>query len=93
MKESIEEKIEGIVNDVLDMDPMNPNFNPGELEYRERQFRVGSQFMRDKNMNERIKTGQMIRIVGMVTSDPETREQYIKATTPGMIPDLKNRPE
>jgi hypothetical protein len=35
----------------------------------------------------------MIRIIGMVTTDQETREQYIKATTPGMIPDLKNRPK
>lgn len=93
MGKSIDQKLEMIVNDVLDMDPKSAEFNPGELEYRSTQFRIGSQFVRDRNMNERIKVGQMIRVIGMIATTPEAREEYVRKTAPGMIADLLSRPK
>lgn len=93
MGKTVDEKLETIVNDVLDMDPTDAGFNPGELEYRATQFRIGSQFIRDRNMNERIKVGQMIRVIGMIATTPEAREEYVRKTAPGMIADLRSRPK
>lgn len=93
MEKTVDEKLETIVNDVLDMDPKDKAFNPGELEYRATQFRIGSQFIRDRNMNDRIKIGQMIRVIGMIATTPEAREEYVRKTAPGMIADLRTRPK
>ena len=93
MEDNIENKVEKIVEEVLDMNPSEKGFNPGVLDYKERQFRVGSTFLRDRDKNKRIKVGQTIRIIGMITADPEIRKEYIRQTQPQLLPDLRSRPK
>ena len=93
MSDKIETKLETLVEEVLGMEPEEKGFKPKVLEYRERQFRIGAQFLRDKNMNDRIKVGQMLRVVAMITQDPEVRKEYIKASQPKMLPQLESRPK
>jgi hypothetical protein len=93
MSEEIEERVEKLVMDTLDMNPMEKGFNPGLMEYNERKFSMAQRFLSDRKKYGAIEKGQRLRAIGMAFSNPELRESYIRATQPEMLPQLENRPK
>jgi hypothetical protein len=93
MEQNVESKVESIVEKVLDMNPEDKEFSAEAFAVRVQQAKIGMTYNRDKNQNERIKQGQMIRVIGMIASSPEAREKYIEATQPGLLPALQTRPK
>ena len=89
----METRVEQIVESVLDMDPDSPGFRAESFDVRMKQAKVGMTFSRNRNQNDRIKQGQRLRMIGMISRDPEMRKQYIQATKPGELPDLRDRPK
>ena len=93
MEKDISKKVETIVSSLLEMDPGAEDFKMASFEVRVKQASVGLAYNRDLTMNERIKQGQMLRIIGMISTDPEVREQYIRDTQPSFPQKLLNRPK
>jgi len=93
METDISKKVESIVSRLLDMDPSAEDFTMTGFEVRVKQANVGLSYNRDTAMNERIKQGQMLRIIGMISTDPEVREQYIRDTQPSLPLKLLGRPK
>jgi hypothetical protein len=50
---------------------------------------VGIKVRHDQKVEERENRNQVLRAISMAFNDPKIREQYIKASAPKMLPDLK----
>ena len=46
------------------------------------QTKLGMNYIRDREIMKRVNSGQMIRIVNLIASDPKERAEYIKASMP-----------
>jgi len=46
------------------------------------QTKLGMTYIRDRDIMKRVNSGQMIRIVNLIASDPKERANYIKASMP-----------
>lgn len=53
------------------------------------QAKLGMTYIRDREIMKRVNSGQMIRIVNLITSNPEERANYIKASMPEMTLQLE----
>jgi len=91
-----EEKVMGLADDkaleFLQLDPISKGFNPGLFDYKMKQAIFGFRAKREITLNRRMEIDQRLRAVRMAINDPSDRADYIRATAPKLLPDLKMRP-
>lgn len=78
--------------DFLTMDPGSKDFNREVFDARERQVNVGFKLVREANVQERTIRDQTLRAIRIVAGTPELREEYIRASMPKLLPELRGRP-
>lgn len=55
---------------------------PEEFDIRLQQAKIGMIYVRDREIMKRVNSGQMIRVITLITQDPATRKDYITAAMP-----------
>jgi len=94
--ESNEEKVMELADkkalDFLQLDPASKDFKPGLFDYGMKQAIFGFRAKREITLNRRMEIDQRLRAVRMAIGDPKDRAEYIRATAPKLLPDLKARP-
>jgi hypothetical protein len=73
------------VEDLLTF-PIDDKTNKDHFEMQAQKAKVGMTYERDRRMAESIAAGQVIRVVHMISSTPEEKARYIKASMPKLIP-------
>jgi len=80
------------VVEFLRIDVQGKEFNQDRFDNLERQANVGHKVKREVNVHQRTQQDQFLRVVRLIGTTPEMREQYIRASQPKMLPQLKARP-
>lgn len=74
----IEEKLKATILDILDVDVSG--YDVQTFRNKVLQAKVAMEYLRDIDVNFRIRLAQKLRIVSMVTSDAPERKQIIRET-------------
>jgi hypothetical protein len=84
---AILERAEEAVMDFLRVDARNVKAEEfGRLQAK---ANIGIKVRHDEKVEARENRNQVLRAISMAFNDPKIREQYIKASAPKMLPDLK----
>jgi len=83
-KEDIGQNLPGLVDQrMLEMLECKPEKMKKDIFYMKlSQAKLGMTYIRDRDIMKRVNSGQMIRIVNLIASNPEERANYIKASMP-----------
>ena len=79
-KDGISELVDQRVHDILeaDVEQMDDSVFMKKLN----QAKIGMVYVRDREIMKRVTAGHMIRVINLISTNPEEKEQYIKATMP-----------
>jgi len=83
-KEDIGQNLPGLVDQrMLEILECKPEKMKKDIFYMKlSQAKLGMTYIRDRDIMKRVNSGQMIRIVNLIASDPKERENYIRASMP-----------
>lgn len=76
-----EQAVRGVLTFKID-----DSFDRDHFEAQATKAKVGMTYERDKMLAERIAEGNVIRVVHMITTDPEEKKQYLKSAAPRLFP-------
>lgn len=92
MQTDLRDLVEQKAREFIAMDPGAKEFNRDVFDARERQVNVGHKLVREANVQERSRADQALRAIRMIAQTPELREQYVRASQPKLLPQIKGRP-
>jgi len=65
------------------------NCKPDEFGRLYQKANIGLRIRHDEIVNTRIEVDQKLRAISMAFGDPKVREQYLRASAPKMLPEIK----
>lgn len=87
MSDNLFEQAQSVVGDFLKIDARN--VKPEEFGRLQAKANVAIKVMHDEKVELRENRNQALRAISMAFADPKVREEYIRQTSPKMLPDLK----
>lgn len=81
------EKADDSIADFLQVDARN--CKPDEFGRLYQKANIGLRIRHDAIVNGRIEVDQKLRAIAMAISDPKMREEYIRVSSPKMLPELR----
>jgi hypothetical protein len=76
----IDELVKTRARELMELEPSEDNERIFYMKLKQAQF--GSTYRRDREIMKRVMSGQVIRVVGMISNNPEERKKYIFASMP-----------
>lgn len=76
----IDELVRTRARELMELKPSEDTERVFYMKLKQAQF--GSTYRRDREIMKRVMQGQVIRVVGMISNNPEEREKYIRASMP-----------
>jgi len=74
------------VAELLEEDVSAKDFNKDTFDSKLAQAKLGMAYLRDREITERIHNGQVIRIIGFISTDVKEREEYVRLSMPQLLP-------
>lgn len=83
-KKNADDEIENLVEEkVKELLLCDPNEIEKDIFYmKATQTKIGMTYSRDKAIMKRVSSGQMIRMINFITTDPSEKKAYLTATIP-----------
>jgi len=79
-KRDLNDIVEDRVRDMLQCNPEDVNKDIFYMKLS--QTKLGMTYIRDREIMKRVNSGQMIRVVNLISTSAEERAKYIKASMP-----------
>jgi len=87
MSDNLFEKAQKAVEDFFHVDARN--VKPEEFGRLQAKANVGIKVMHDEKVEMREARNQALRAISMAFTDPKVREEYIRQTSPKLLPEKK----
>jgi hypothetical protein len=87
MSDDLLARANSAIGEFLESDPLK--ISEAEWGRRYQKANIGLRVRHDEIVNARIEIDQKLRAISMAFAKPEIREEYIRHTSPKMLPDIK----